>query len=207
MNKSSIILCLAVLTSWLCSCNKEVLVTRGEVIASKEVPAQTGDFSIYVKTTGVWSASTIEDWLHVSSTLAKDNSVLQVRYDSNESYEGAPRFNRLGHVVISTYDGATADTVLVRQKGIEPFIEIDSCQIPAAGGICIVPVRTNLTGAQRGGMSFVCDASWISSVEWSADGAGIRLEASAGSGREASLSFSFTDDWGVTTKTECLIKQ
>lgn len=201
------IFCLAALCFSLCACTKEVLRTSGEVIAEKEVSAQKGDFSVYVKTTGVWRASAQEDWIHVTSELFKDNCVLAVEYDSNESYEGNPRFNRIGHLLIKTYDGATADTVIVRQKGIEPFIEADQFQIPSAGGKCIVPVRTNLTGAQRSGMSFKCSADWISNIDWSADGDGISIEAASGSGRETSIEFSFTDPWGITTKTECKIKQ
>ncbi|MBR6347199.1 MAG: BACON domain-containing protein [Bacteroidales bacterium] len=191
----------------LAGCSQEVLVTQGKSLGTVEVYPAAGDFSVFIDTDGVWSASSPETWVHVPADLFKDAGAIIVGYDSNESVVGAPRFNRLGHVIVRTYDGATADTLYIRQQGIEAFISLEDATVPASGGSCYIPLRTNLTGAQRGSISCSSDAGWIVSPEIGADFRSILFTAESGSSREGMLTVSFTDEWGLVTSAGCKISQ
>ncbi|MBR0240484.1 MAG: BACON domain-containing protein [Bacteroidales bacterium] len=199
-------ICLLIMSA--VSCRKEVLEVKGGSLGTKTVEAAEGSFSMFVQTDGVWQVSSPQDWIHLPSGMFKDNSSVLVSYDSNESADGVLKFNRLGHVVVKTADGAAADTLYVRQRGIEPFISFTGdYSAPSAGGYCSVPVLTNLGGSQRPGISLSADASWMSDIAFEKDCAGVGFTVQAGSGRNASLTFSFTDEWGVTTNASCKINQ
>ena len=207
-NLTKILFGLALAASLLAGCRKEVLLTQGKSLGEKELPPSAGSFSMFVRTEGVWSVSAAEDWIRVPSGLFKGNYGVEVSYLSNESYAGVHRFNRLGHVIVKTYDGATADTLYVRQRGIEPFIAFDEDNtIPPGGGEFSIPVHTNLGGAQRGSIICTSDAGWISNPVFGKDCASVEFTASQGSSRSAKLTFSFTDAWGLVTCAECTINQ
>lgn len=190
------------------ACSREVIVPQGRSLGVKEVYPAAGDFSVLVSTEGVWSVSSPEQWIHVPGDWFRDNHAIIVSYDSNESTVGAPRFNRLGHVIVKTYDGAAADTLYIRQQGIEPFLSLDAENvISSSGGKCYIPVYTNLTSDQRGSISCVADADWVLSAEFGREGQGISFEAAAGSGRECRLVMSFTDGWGRVSSAETTIRQ
>lgn len=199
---------LALVSALLCSCKKEVLETQGKSLGVKELYPSAGSFSMYIRTSGVWSVSSPESWIHVPSGFFKDNYGVEVKYDSNESHAGLHRFNRLGHVIIKTYDGATADTLYVRQKGIEPFIAFDEENIiPSSGGACSIPVHTNLGGEQRGSIVCISSEGWISSPVFGRDCASVEFDAASGASRRASITLAFTDAWGIVTEASCIIKQ
>ena len=192
----------------LAGCSKEVLVTTGGSLGVKEVFPAAGDFTLLVNTAGVWSVSSPESWIHLPGDWFRDSHAVIVAYDSNESVIGAPRFNRTGHVVVRTYDGAVADTLYIKQQGIEPFIELDAeTSVPASGGSCFIPVRTNLTSSQRGSVVCSADAGWITGPVFGRDGLGISVEAAPGSGRSCRLTMTFTDGWGLVTRAETTITQ
>lgn len=189
------------------SCSQEVLVTQGKSLGTREVYPAAGDFSVFIETDGVWSVSSPQAWIHVPGGLFKGAGAVIVSYDTNESVVGAPRFNRLGQVIVKTYDGATADTLYVRQQGIEPFISLEDATIPASGGECYIPVYTNLTGAQRASIGCTSDADWIISPSVGSDCRGILFTAGKGSSRDGNLTVSFTDEWGQVTSAGCKIMQ
>ena len=192
----------------LWGCSQEVLVTQGKSLGEKEVYPAAGDFSVFVETTGVWSVSSPEDWIHVPAGWFRDNHAVIVAYDSNESVVGAPRFNRIGHVIVKTFDGAAADTLYVRQQGIEPYLAMDAeVTVPSSGGSCYIPVYTNLTSAQRGSIICQADAQWISGPALGKDCTGVSFDAAPGSGRSCRLTVTFTDAWGLVARAETIIKQ
>ena len=202
------ILIIAVLTAMSVSCTKEVLLTSGKDLGHRIVDAKAGQFPVYVATIGVWSAKSLNDWISVSPELHKDATTFIVNYASNESREGDSHFNRIGRVVICTYDGATADTLQVWQRGITPHVEISGNGIvPVEGGRCKVPLRTNLSDSERKGITVSSAASWVKSVAYSVDGRSLDLDLAAGSAREAVITFTHTPVWGESTSFELKIKQ
>ena len=194
----SIFLLAAGLAACLAGCSREVLVTQGKSLGVKEVYPAAGDFSAFINTEGVWSVSSPEAWIHVPGGLFKDPGAVIVSYDSNESVVGAP---------LKTYDGAAADTLYIRQQGIEPYISLEDTAVSASGGSCYIPLYTNLTGAQRGSISCTSDAGWISGVSLGPDCRGLVISVAPGSGREGRISVSFKDEWGIETVASCKIIQ
>lgn len=202
------IMIIAVLAAMSCSCTKAVLLTSGKNLGHRIVDAKEGEFPVYVTTTGVWSASSLDRWISVAPDLHKDATTFVVNYESNESREGDIRFNRIGRVVIKTYDGATADTLEVWQRGIVPFVEVAGDGIlPAKGGKCKLPLLTNLSDTERAGISIKSGAAWIKSAEYSADGRSLDLDIQAGSSREAVITLTHTPIWGESTSFELKVKQ
>lgn len=196
------------LVAGLSGCKQEVILTRGKSLGEKEVYPAAGDFSMLVSTSGVWSVSSPESWIHLPGDWFRDDHAIIVAYDSNESVIGAPRFNRLGHVIVKTYDGAAADTLYIKQQGIEPFLEMDAeSRVPSSGGNCFIPVRTNLTSSQGGSIVCRADADWIFSPVFAREGLGISFEAAPGSGRSCRLEMTFTDGWGLVTRAETILTQ
>lgn len=192
------------------SCTKiEVAQPQGRVIATVEVAAEASEFPVSVKTVGVWSASSQADWLHVDSDLKKDNCAIAVAYDSNESTESRRNFCRMGHVVISTYDGFTTDTIVVKQRGLIPFLSLQDTEMPGADNEYKVPFNTNLSAAQLPSMTFSADADWVHSVEFGTDGASLLVKAGVNDGapRTAQISASFKDAWGDVHTTTCTLTQ
>lgn len=196
------------LVACLSGCNQEVILTRGKSLGEKEVYPAAGEFSLLVSTSGVWSVSSPESWIHLPSDWFRDDHAVMVAYDSNESVIGAPRFNRLGHVIVKTYDGAAADTLYIKQQGIEPYLEMDAeSRISSSGGGCFISVRTNLTSSQSGSIVCRADADWISNPVFAREGQGISFEAAPGSGRSCRLEMTFTDGWGLVTRAQTTITQ
>lgn len=208
MKRLRILLLILGIAAGLAGCKQEVILTGGKSLGVKEVYPAAGDFSLLVSTTGVWSVSSPEPWVHVPGDWFRDDHAIIVAYDSNESVIGAPRFNRLGHVVVKTYDGAAADTLYIKQQGIEPYLEMDTENpVPSSGGGCFIPVRTNLTSSQSGSIVCRADADWISNPVFAREGQGISFDAAPGSGRSCRLTMTFTDGWGLVTRAETTITQ
>lgn len=202
------ILIIAALAAMSASCAKEVLLTSGKDLGHRIVDAKAGQFPVYVETSGVWSAKSLDEWITVSPDLHKDATTFIVNYASNESREGDNRFNRIGRVVVCTYDGATADTLQVWQRGIAPYVGISGDGIvPTEGGRCNVPLRTNLSDSERRGITVSSAAPWVKSVAYSPDGRSLDLDLAAGSAREAVITFTHTPIWGESTSFELKIKQ
>ena len=200
---------LAVVVALFASCTKEVLVTTGEVIAEKVVPAEAGKFHVAVTTTGVWQATPVDSWLHVDEGLVNGDYAITISYDSNESTAARRNFNRVGYVVIATYDKYTADTIRVKQKGLTPFMKLQSVVVEATAERCSIPFDTNLTHEQH--PMVVCRASepWVRSVAIndSSTALNVELEANNGVERQSTIEVSFTDAWGEATTVYCTLTQ
>ena len=195
---------------FVAGCTKiEVVRTQGSVIAEVEVSAEPGELPISVKTTGVWSASDDSEWLHVDGDLKKDDYAIAIAYDSNESTDSRRNFCRVGRVIISTYDGFTADTIVVKQRGLTPFLSLQDTEMPAADSEYKVLFNTNLSAMQLPSMSFSADKDWVHSVEFGMDGASLLVKTSVNTGaaREAQITASFKDAWGEVTTTTCTLTQ
>ena len=107
------------------SCTKvEYIQVTGRVLAEKEVPVQAGTFQLPITVNEnklVWKVRPVHHWLHVDDAEWKQNAYnVFVRYDSNESSMNSRNFARVGHLVVETYDGFVADTIVVKQRGITP---------------------------------------------------------------------------------------
>ena len=190
------------------SCAKEVLKTTEVDLGKKTVGIEAGSFPVRVTVEGVWYAESQSSWISVDGSLHDSDGTFVIRYESNTSSEGDWRFNRIGKVLVKTYDGAVAGTISVWQKGISPSIEFASVNmIPSAGGSCKVPCLTNLSGSEQNRVSVTCDASWISNPVWSRDGRSVDFTAQPGSAREAVLKVMHTDAWGIVTEVECKVRQ
>lgn len=191
------------------SCAKEVLQTTYVDLGKKTVGVEAGSFPVKVTTEGVWYAESQSSWITVDGSLHDSDGTFLISYDSNASIEGDWRFNRIGTVYVKTYDGATTAVISVWQKGITPvigFAEVN--KIPVAGGLCKIPCTTNLTDAERNGISLSCNVNWISGLEWGRDGRSITFAAEAGAqGREATIKLVHTDAWGIATEALCTISQ
>lgn len=204
MKKISILLLMSII---LVSCGKEVLVTTGRIAADRYVPVEGCEFCISVSTYGVWNAESLDPWLKLDGRYRKGDGAVSVACLSNESLEGMRRFCRVGRIVLRTYDECACDTVRVFQSGLAPYLHVGDMFVGTEGGVFDIPFSTNLTDNERMGVTCKASASWIRSAVWSADGDSIRVEAEAGSTRNCTLTVSFTDSWGRTTDTQCIISQ
>ena len=187
---------------------------QGEVIAVKDVPKTAGEFQLPITVknnpTLVWRARPISNWLHVSDQNWKQNAYnLTISYDSNESSMYVRNFARVGHVVVETYDGFLADTIVVKQRGITPYMELENTTIEASETECEITFNSNLTDACRPGITIVADENWVESIEYLGCGTHLLVKVAANSGeeRQATISLSFTDACGVTTNTNCVLTQ
>ena len=207
INNKTVLVLLAVLL--MCGCKKEVLRTEGVVAADKYVPAHGGSFAVSVTTTGVWAVESLSDWLSVDGKLHKGKGTFTVEYASNESVPGSRRFNRIGRVVVRTWDGATADTVRIFQYGLVPYMSLRDTTVSPDAGEHAVAFTTNLTDAQRKSVSCSSTASWISGAEWASCGDSLNFVTvgSPSSPREGTITVTFTDAWGVAFSESCTIRQ
>ena len=187
---------------------------QGEVIAVKDVPKTAGEFQLPITVNNnpklVWRARPISNWLHVSDQNWKQNAYnLTISYDSNESSMYVRNFARVGHVVVETYDGFLADTIVVKQRGITPYMELENTTIEASETECEIAFNSNLTDACRPGITIVADENWVESIEYLGCGTHLLVKVAANSGeeRQATISLSFTDACGVTTNTNCVLTQ
>jgi hypothetical protein len=196
-------------------CTKvEVIDVQGEVIAVKDVPKTAGEFQLPITVNNnpklVWRARPISNWLHVSDQNWKQNAYnLTISYDSNESSMYVRNFARVGHVVVETYDGFVADTIVVKQRGITPYMELENKTIEASETECEITFNSNLTDACRPGIYITTDENWVESIEYLGCGTHLLVKVAANSGeeRQANISLSFTDACGVTTNATCVLTQ
>lgn len=187
------------------SCTKEVISTQGLRIGTKTVSAAAGNFSALVTTEGVWSASSPDSWIHLSSKYYKGECAISVSYDSNESTEAVHRFNRKGCVLISTYDKAVCDTIYVLQSGLEPLISLPAEFSAKSKGSYRVSLITNLSDNERPAVKCTVSSSCVSDVRWSADGEAIEFTRTEAASGDAVLTVAFTDAWGQTCSEKCKI--
>lgn len=214
MNKTYLLSIFAVVFA-LIGCTKvEVIKMQGEVLAEKVVPVTAGSFQLPITVNDearlVWRARPIDSWLHVSDTNWKQNAYhLTVNYDSNESSMYARNFARVGHVVIETYDGFVADTIVVKQRGLTPYMSLETKSVEASETQCEIAFDSNLTDACRPGMTFTVDENWVESIEYLSCGTHllVKFTANAAEERQATIHVTFTDAIGETSTTSCVLTQ
>lgn len=196
-------------------CTKvEVIDVQGKVLAEKIVPVEAGSFQLPVTVNEtsrlVWRARAVSEWLHVPDQNWKQNAYnIIINYDSNESSAYVRNFARAGHVVIETYDGFVADTIVVRQRGMNPIMSLKDVEVEASVTECEIEFNSNLIDTCRPNMTFSSNADWVTSVEYLGCGTHllVKFSANEGEAREAEIKVSFTDACGETTETKCVLTQ
>lgn len=199
----------------ICSCTKvEVLEVTGGVIAEKEVPETAGEFFLPVTIPGaeklVWRARAVSDWLHVMDSDWKQNSYnVSIAYDSNESTIYTRNFARVGHLVVESYDGFTVDTVLVKQRGITPFMKLEDTVVEASQTECEITFDSNLIDECRSGLRLSASESWVESIEYLSCGTHllVKFAANGAAERQATIEVVFTDACGKSTNANCVLTQ
>lgn len=214
MKKTYLLVIMAVLFV-MSSCTKvERIEVTGRVLAEKEVPAQAGTFQLPITVNGesklVWKVRPVHEWLHVDDAEWKQNAYnVFVRYDSNESSMNNRNFARVGHLVVETYDGFVADTIVVKQRGITPSMKLSDLTVEATETKCIVPFNTNLTDACRPGIRLSANENWVESIEYLSNGKELEVTFAVNDGAErfANINVVFVDAWGDEHTAECVLTQ
>ena len=213
MKKTYLLVIMAVLFA-LSSCTKvEYIKVTGRVLAVKEVPVQAGTFQLPITVNEerlVWKVRPVSYWLHVDDQDWKQNAYnVFVRYDSNESSMNSRNFARVGHLVVETYDGFVADTIVVKQRGIAPEMKLSDVTIEASETTCLIPFNTNLIDSCRPGITISADQNWVEKVEYLGNGQelAVSLTANGGVERSAHIKVVFVDAWGDAHEAECVLTQ
>lgn len=214
MKKTYLLVILAALFV-MSSCTRvEHIKVTGRVLAVKEVPVQAGTFQLPITVNGeqklVWKVRPVHHWLHVDDAEWKQNAYnVFVRYDSNESSMNSRNFARVGHLVVETYDGFVADTIVVKQRGITPSMKLSDVTVEATETTCLVPFNTNLTDDCRSTLSLSANANWVKSVVFLGNGKELEvtLAANGGAERSAHIKVVFVDAWGDAHEAECVLTQ
>lgn len=200
----------------ICSCSKEVIDVQGRVIATKRVSKEAGSFMlpITINETSrlVWRVRPLDSWLHLSEADQnwKQNAYnVTVNYDSNQSSAQVFNFARVGHLVVESYDGFVADTVVVMQRGLTPYMELTNVEVEASETECEIAFNSNLTDACRPAMKLSANEDWVKSIEYLNCGTHMLVKFSSNSGaeRQAEITVAFTDDCGETTEAKCVLTQ
>lgn len=189
------------------SCSEKTNPSELRFSKEKEISVGGDVFMVLVNGTGVWSVLTDENWIHTENRYFTDEAAFEVRCDSNESSEGDHRFCRIGRIQVNAWDDSWTGEVIIRQEGLVPIIKLSPVLISASEGVYAMPMETNLRDRERKGLSFSCDASWISDLAFGKDGESITFKATAGSSRSADLVVTFTDAWGRSFTESSKINQ
>lgn len=199
----------------ICSCTKvEYIDVTGRVLTEKEVPVTAGTFQLPITVNDadklVWKVRPVHNWLHVDDTEWKQNAYnVTVRYDSNESSMNSRNFARVGHLVVETYDGFVADTIVVKQRGITPSMKLSDVTVTASETKCLIPFNTNLTDVCRPNMTFSANEDWVESIVYLGNGKELEVTLSANNhdDRSAYINVLFVDAWGDEHNAECVLTQ
>lgn len=201
----------------ICSCSKiEVKEVQGEVLTEKIVPVTAGEFLLPITvndaTRLAWRARSLSDWLHILGTNGdwKQNAYnITVNYDSNESSQYMRNFARKGYLVIETYDGFVADTVVVKQRGITPYMNLEDKTVEAIDTECKITFDSNLIDDCRSGIELSADADWVESIEYLSNGTELLVKflPNTEAERVATLKIAFTDLCDETTVETCTLTQ
>lgn len=213
MNKTYLLTLMVALLAMSSCIKREVVGVQGKLLTVKEVPAEAGEFMVAVTVNEpedvIWKARPIDNWLHVEDVLKKNNYAITIYYDSNESTENRRNFARVGRVVIDTYEGFTADTIIVKQRGLTPLMQLVDASVEASETECYINFNTNLTDDCRPTLTFEADAEWVESIEFCSNGTQllVKLAANGGAERTATLTATFVDAWGNATTNTCVLTQ
>ena len=185
----------------ICGCTKvEVIDLQGQVLAVKTVEKSAGEFQLPITVNSendlVWRARPISSWLHVKDeTWKKGPYNVTIGYDSNESSMYSRNFARVGYVAIDTYDGFVTDTIIVKQRGLKPYMNMANVAVEASETECKVVFDSNLTDDCRLGLTLSADSEWVESIEYLGNGTELLVKFSANEGeeRQATLTARFVD--------------
>lgn len=191
----------------LSACSKKAPDPVVTVLEERTLSEQGATFMVLVSGRGVWGVSASDDWIQVEERYYKDEAAFEVVCKSNESSIGDHRFCRTGKIYIDSWDGTRRDEVIVRQEGIVPEIELLPVTIGTSSGVYSMPIKSNLTDRERKCLSFTSDSPWISNLTFGMDGESVVFNATAGSGRTATVSVVFTDVWGRKFTSEAKVTQ
>ena len=208
MKRISIILILSLAAA---SCVKWIdPVASGSNIAECIMPEQTSRTTVPVLTgTGcIWTALPTEPWVEVNiKGYVKGDYAVTLYCGSNESTPGRRNFARKAYVLISSYDHTRQDTIIVKQKGLEPEMLLTDMETDPSKGECMLPLVTNLTDEQRPNLSFGSDASWVKDISLASDNRNLRvmLDSAAPAGATATITMTFTPEWGEPVHASCTL--
>ena len=185
---------------------------QGRIVAVRTVPVQEGSFIIPITTESYLTCRPLNSWLHLSETnqeWKQEAHNITIHYDSNESSLYTRKFARIGHLALESYDGFTVDTIVVKQKGLTPYMKLEDMEIEAYATECKIAFNTNLTDECRSSLTFSADRDWIHSINYLDDGCHLlfKFTANYGAERIANISAIFTDAWGETTEAKCMLTQ
>ena len=185
---------------------------QGRIVAVRTVPVQEGSFIIPITTESYLTCRPLNSWLHLSETnqeWKQETHNITIHYDSNESSAFTRKFARIGHLALESYDGFTVDTIVVKQKGLTPYMKLEDMEIEAYATECKIAFNTNLTDECRSSLTFSADRDWILSINYLDDGCHLlfKFTANYGAERIANISAIFTDAWGETTEAKCMLTQ
>jgi hypothetical protein len=202
-------------------CTKvEVIDLQGEVIATKIVPKTAGEFILPITVVDnprlVWKVRSISEWLHVKDADWKQNAyTVTIGYDSNESSMYSRHFAREGYLIVDSYDGFVSDTVVVKQRGITPQMQLEGAVVEASQTECKLVFNTNLVDECRRTLVLTAetaeaDGDWIESITYLGSGTHLLVKFSANSAsteRVATIKAAFTDACDETTTVTSQITQ
>lgn len=184
----------------LCSCVKWVdPQAGGKKIAEKVMPQTASSVSVLVSNDAdvIWKAYSSDKWLSVNfDGYVKGEYAVTVSCASNESTPGRRNFARKGCVYVMSYDHRLCDTIVVKQRGIEPVMILEDVEALAAATECMLPLFTNLTDEQRPAISFSADQGWVKSMEIAPDNAHVLVKFDSKASGTATVTMRYVPAWG-----------
>lgn len=197
----------------LCSCVKWVdPEAEGKTIAERVMPQDASSVSVLVNNGSdvIWKAASDDKWLSVNfDGYVKGEYAVTISCASNESTPGRRNFARKGHVYVMSYDHRLCDTIVVKQRGLEPVLHLESVEAAASSRECMIPLATNLTDEQRPAISFSADQSWVGAMEIAPDNAHVVVRFDSAPSGSATVTMRYVPAWGedVCASASINIKQ
>lgn len=184
----------------LCSCIKWVDPhAAGKKIAERQMPQDASSVSVLVSNNAdvIWRAFPSDKWMSVNiDGYVKGEYAITISCTSNESTPGRRNFARKGYVYVMSYDHRLCDTIVVKQRGIEPVMLMEDVEVSASEAECMIPLYTNLTDEQRPDIRFSADQNWAGAMEIAPDNAHVKVKFVSSPGGTAAVTMRYTPAWG-----------
>jgi hypothetical protein len=118
-------------------------------------------------------------------------------------------FARVGYLAVETLDQFVVDTVVVKQRGLTPYMELTDTTIAASETTGDIPFNSNLTDECRPTMTFSADANWVESVVYLGCGTHLEVKVKPNTNveRTSVITVTFTDACGEVTTADCVLTQ
>lgn len=166
-----------------------------------KIPAQRGSVKVKVLANSNWQAEFIDpytDWAEIENTSNANDDVLQINYQTNDSYARMAK--------LRIFNAERTDTILIKQFGaITPELALATPNIVVAGsgGQVRTPFTTNLDMEDiqvEVSYTNLNDPQWVTDYAYSNGYLFIDCDANPTENtRNARVKFSFTDGWGTVT--------